>query len=91
MNSKCFKIWAKKIQITIEDGALTFGLPVEGDNFIMNKTYTLKDRGFVKHYFRSEEYHKNLNWRCFEWSLGGKKKIWIRPHKRWVAEAAGGN
>ena len=33
--------------------ALTFGLPIESDDFIMNKTCTLKDSGFVKHYFRN--------------------------------------
>ena len=53
MNSKCFEIGGKWIQITIEDVTLTFGLPIEGDDFIMNKTCTLKGKDFVKHYFKN--------------------------------------
>ena len=91
------KIGGKRIQITLEDIALTFGIPIEGYDFLMNKTCTLKDWGFVKHYFRItkalfqnyEEYHKNLNWRRFEWSFGKKmKETWIRPDKKRVAGAA---
>ena len=52
-NLKCFEIGGKRIQTTIEDVALSFGLPIEGDDFIMNKTCTLKDRGFAKHYFKN--------------------------------------
>ena len=35
----------------MEDVALTFGLPINGADFIMNKTCTMKDRGVIKHYF----------------------------------------
>ena len=59
-NSKCFEIGGKWIQITIEDVGLIFVLPVEGDDFIMNKTCSLKDRGFVKDFQKYEEYHKIL-------------------------------
>jgi len=31
--------------------ALTFSLPINEANFIMNKTCTLKDKGVIKHYF----------------------------------------
>ena len=34
-----------------QDVALTFGLPIIGADFIMNKTCTMKDRGVIKHYF----------------------------------------
>ena len=34
-----------------ENMVLTFGVPIEGADFIMNKTYTLKDRGIIKYYF----------------------------------------
>ena len=34
----------------MEDVALTFGLPINGADFIMNKTCTMKDRG-IKYYF----------------------------------------
>ena len=33
-DSRCFKIGGKKIQLTIEDVALTFGLPIEWPDFI---------------------------------------------------------
>ena len=51
--SKCFKIGCKRIQIKLEDVALTFSLFIEGYDFIMNKTCTLKDMSFVKHYCRN--------------------------------------
>ena len=35
----------------MEDVALTFGLPINVADFIMNKTCTMKDRGVIKHYF----------------------------------------
>ena len=35
----------------MEDVALTFDLPVNGVDFVMNKTCTLKDRGVIKHFF----------------------------------------
>ena len=35
----------------MEDVALTFCLPVNGADFVMNKTCTMKDRGVIKHYF----------------------------------------
>ena len=52
-NLRCFKISGKRIQLTKEDMALTSGLPIEGADFIMNKTYTLKDKGVNKHYFKN--------------------------------------
>ena len=30
---------------------MNFGLPINGVNFIMNKTCTMKDRGVIKYYF----------------------------------------
>ena len=35
----------------MEDVALTFGLPINESDFIMNKICTMKDRGVIKHYF----------------------------------------
>ena len=35
----------------MEDVVLTFGLPINGADFIMNKTCTMKDRGVIKYYF----------------------------------------
>jgi len=88
-DSKCFEIGHKRIQIILQDVALTFSLPIEEDEFIMNKTYTLKDRDFVKHYFRNnEEYHKNLNWRRIEWSFGRKKRTELDLTKDIAAGAA---
>ena len=52
-NSRSFLIWDKQIEITVKDVALTFGLPINGSDFIMNKTCTLKDRGVIKYYFPS--------------------------------------
>ena len=52
-DSRCFEIEGKRVQLTIEDVSLTFCLIIEGANFIMNKTCTLKDRGVIKHYFRN--------------------------------------
>jgi len=43
--SRTFLIGGKLIELTVEDVALTFGLPVNMADFIMNKTCTLKDRG----------------------------------------------
>ena len=43
--SRTFLIGGKQIELTVEDVALTFGLPINGADFIMNKTCTLKDRG----------------------------------------------
>ena len=45
MESRTFLIGGKLIELTVEDVTLTFGLPVNRADFIMNKTYTLKDRG----------------------------------------------
>jgi len=50
-NTKTFTIGGKEIELTVEDVALTFGLPVNGADFVMNKTCTMKDRGVIKHYF----------------------------------------
>ena len=33
--------------------ALSFGLPINEADLIMNKTYTLKDKGVIKHYFKN--------------------------------------
>ena len=41
-----FLIGGKKIQLTVEDVALTFGLPINEADFIMNKTCTMKDGGY---------------------------------------------
>ena len=40
-----FLIGGKQIELTVEDYTLTFGLPINGSDFIMNKTCTMKDRG----------------------------------------------
>ena len=50
-NTRIFTIGGKEIELTVEDVALTFGLPVNGVDFVMNKTCTLKDRGVIKHFF----------------------------------------
>ena len=50
-NSRSFLIGGKQVELTVEDVALTFSLPINGTDFIMNKTCTLKDRGMIKHYF----------------------------------------
>ena len=52
-NSRCFDIRGKKIQLIMEDVVLIFGLPIERDDFIMNNTCTLKDRGVIKDYLRN--------------------------------------
>ena len=51
MKSRSFLIRGKRIELTVENVALTFGLPINGADFIMSKTCTLKDRGVIKHYF----------------------------------------
>jgi len=50
LDSRSFLIGGKWIETTIENVALTFGT-INGADFIMNKTCTLKDRGVIKHYF----------------------------------------
>jgi len=35
----------------VEDVSLTFGLPINRADFIINKTCTMKDRGVIKYYF----------------------------------------
>ena len=50
-DTRTFRIGSKQIELTVEDVALTFGLPIIGADFIMNKTCTMKDRGVIKHYF----------------------------------------
>jgi len=47
MDSRCFEIEGKRIQLMVVDVALTFGLPINGADFIMNKTCILKDMGVV--------------------------------------------
>ena len=42
---RTFLIGGKQIELTVENVALTFGLPINGVDFIMNKTCTMKDRG----------------------------------------------
>ena len=37
--------WGKQIELTVEDVAFTFDLPINGSDFIMNKTCPMKDRG----------------------------------------------
>ena len=44
--SMTFLIGGKLIELTVEDVVLTFGLPINGADFIMNKTCTLKDMGW---------------------------------------------
>ena len=36
----------KQIELTVENVALTFGLSINEADFIMNKTCTMKDRGY---------------------------------------------
>ena len=50
-DTRTFIIGGKRIELTLEDVALTFGLPINGADFIMNKTCTVKDRGVIKYYF----------------------------------------
>ena len=52
-DSRTFLIGGKQIKITVEDVTLTFGLRINGSDFIMNKTCILKDRGVIKYYFPS--------------------------------------
>ena len=52
-DSRFFLISSNQIELTVEDVALTFGLPINGTDFIMNKRCTLKDKGVIKHYFSS--------------------------------------
>ena len=49
--SRTFLIGGKQIELIVEDVALTFGVPINGTDFIINKTCTLKDRGPIKYYF----------------------------------------
>ena len=44
-DTRTFLIGGKQIELTAEDVAITFGLPINEADFIMNKTYTMKDRG----------------------------------------------
>ena len=44
-DTRTFRIGGKEIEITVKDVALTFGLPINGADFIMNKTCTMKDWG----------------------------------------------
>jgi len=39
--SRTFLMLGKQIELTVNDVALTFGLPINGADFIMNKTCTL--------------------------------------------------
>ena len=48
---RTFLIGGKQIELTVEDVTLTFGLPINGADFIMNKTCTLKDWGGEKTLF----------------------------------------
>ena len=50
-DSRTFLIGGKQMKLTVEDVALSFGLPINGADFIMNKTCTLKDMGVIKYYF----------------------------------------
>ena len=43
--SRTFLIGVKQIVLTVEEVTLTFGLPINRADFIMNKTCTLKDGG----------------------------------------------
>ena len=49
--SRSFEISSKRIQLIVENVAHMFGLPINGANFIKNKTCTLKHKGVIKHYF----------------------------------------
>ena len=44
-DTRTFLIGGKQIELTVENIALTFDLPINGTDFIMNKTYTMKDKG----------------------------------------------
>ena len=38
-DTRTFRIGGKQIELTVEDVALTFGLPIIGADFVMNKTW----------------------------------------------------
>ena len=42
---RTFIIGSKQIELIVDDAALTFGLPINWADFIMNKTCTMKDMG----------------------------------------------
>ena len=50
-DTRTFLIRGKQIELTVEDVALIFGLPINGADFIMNKTCIMKDMGVIKHCF----------------------------------------
>jgi len=52
-DSRSFLIGGKQVELTVEDVALTFGLPINGTDFIMNKTCTFKDRGDKALFFKN--------------------------------------
>jgi len=68
-DSWTFLIGGKQIELTIMDVALTFGLPINGSDFIMNKTCTLKDRVLLNIIFqvlrRSQKYPLKMLWMIF--------------------------
>ena len=43
----------------VEDVALTFGLPIDEADLIMNKICTLKDSGLMKRYFKNVKKSQN--------------------------------
>ena len=49
-DTRTFRIGGKEIEMIVEDVALTFGLPINGADFIMNKTCTM-NRRVLKYYF----------------------------------------
>ena len=50
-DTRTFLIGGKQIELTVEDVAITFDLPISWADFIMNKTCTIKDRGVIKYNF----------------------------------------
>ena len=81
-DSKTFSIGGKKIQITTEDVALTFGLPMVGDEIIANKICTGKNQeaGFIKFYFK---HVKNITKVSIEEAL---EELLVQKRRRKIAD-----
>ena len=60
-DSRSFQIDGKRLHLTVKDVALTFSLSINGADFIMNKTCTLKDRGTIKHYFSNNKKNTKIS------------------------------
>ena len=68
-NSRSFLMGGKWVELTIENVVLTFGLPINGTYFIMNKTCTLKDGGVINTISpklrRTRKYPLRRHWMIF--------------------------